>query len=65
MIDGIARVNTHATIRKPSVMPKRALSSGDTAGRSGRPAVVDALVAITSEPVVTGSPVLAGSPRLP
>jgi len=45
-------------------MPKRALSSGDTAGRSGRPAVVDALVAITSEPVVTRSPVLAGSPRL-
>ncbi|HEX9266152.1 MAG TPA: hypothetical protein VF965_01570 [Candidatus Limnocylindria bacterium] len=44
-------------------MPKRVLSSGDTAGRSG-PAVVDALLAITSDPVVTGGSVLTGSPRL-
>jgi len=33
-------------------------------GTQWTPAVVDALLAITSEPVVTGSPVLTGSPRL-
>jgi putative nucleotidyltransferase with HDIG domain len=33
-------------------------------GSQWTPAVVDALLAITSEPVMTGSPVLTGSPRL-